>query len=207
MGKRPGTRWHRHAAPTRAQALAGLALPVVAAAGLGVPHTYTVRPGDTLSGIAQQVYGNAADWTELFAANHGTVTDPDLIYAGEVLRVPPYQPRHARSDPAPPPAQATAVALSGTLGCSGLEALWESAGGAPGEAFTAAEIAMAESGGNQDALSPWGDRGYWQIASSWGPLSTFSAAGNAHAAVVISHDGTDWDPWTTYVTGAYAGRC
>jgi LysM repeat protein len=205
MGKRPGTRWHRHAAPTRAQALAGLALPVVAAAGLVTPHTYTVRPGDTLSGIAQQVYGNAADWTALFAANRGTVTDPDLIYAGEVLQVPAYQPRHAKPDPAP--VQAPATALSGTLGCPGLEALWESAGGAPGEAFTAAEIAMAESGGNQYALSPWGDRGYWQIAGSWGPLSTFSASGNAHAAVIISRDGTDWYPWSTFTSGAYAGRC
>ena len=30
---------------------------------------------------------------------------------------------------------------------------------------------------------------------------------NARAAVQISRDGTDWTPWTTYQTGAYAGPC
>ena len=53
--------------------------------------------------------------------------------------------------------------LSGTLSCSGLEQLWTSAGGNPADAFMAAEIAMAESGGNQYALSPTDDYGYWQI--------------------------------------------
>jgi LysM repeat protein len=98
--------------------------------------------------------------------------------------------------------------LSGTLGCSGLEALWEAAGGSPSEAFIAAEIAMAESGGDQYALSPTNDYGYWQINGSHGPaLATFDAMGNARAAIIISDDGTDWDPWTTYVTGAYEGQC
>jgi hypothetical protein len=97
---------------------------------------------------------------------------------------------------------------SGTLGCAGLEQLWEDAGGSQAEAFTAAEIAMAESGGSQYALSPTDDFGYWQINGSHGPaLATFDAYGNARAAIIISDDGTDWDPWTTYVTGAYEGRC
>ena len=51
------------------------------------------------------------------------------------------------------------------------------------------------------------DRGLWQINSIWGGLSTYDAAGNARAAVQISHDGADWRPWTTYQTGAYAGKC
>ena len=63
----------------------------------------------------------------------------------------------------------SASSLSGTLGCSGLEALWEAAGGSHGEAFMAAEIAMAESGGRQYALSPTNDYGYWQINGSHGP--------------------------------------
>ena len=72
----------------------------------------------------------------------------------------------------------------------------------------AAEIAMAESGGNQYALSPTDDYGYWQINASHGPaMATFNALGNAKAAIAISHDGTDWYPWTTYTSGAYAGRC
>ena len=115
--------------------------------------------------------------------------------------------------PAAARAAATAASISGggTLSCSGLEALWESAGGSPGTAFMAAEIATAESGGRQYATDADGngsvDRGYWQINSIWGALSTYDAAGNARAAIQISHDGTDWGPWTTYQTGAYAGRC
>jgi hypothetical protein len=31
--------------------------------------------------------------------------------------------------------------------------------------------------------------------------------GNAKAAIIISNNGHDWAPWTTYVTGAYEGRC
>jgi len=95
----------------------------------------------------------------------------------------------------------------GTLGCSGLERLWEAAGGSPAHAFIAAEIAMAESGGNQYAHSPTNDFGYWQINGSNGALATYDAFGNARAAIILSQNGTDWGPWTTYTSGAYAGRC
>jgi len=104
-----------------------------------------------------------------------------------------------------------AAGSGGTLSCSGLEALWESAGGSPSTAFMAAEIATAESGGHQDATDDDGngsvDRGYWQINSIWGAGSTYDAAGNARAAVQISDDGTNWSPWVTYQTGAYQGQC
>jgi hypothetical protein len=108
-------------------------------------------------------------------------------------------------------ARVTAARAGGTLGCSQLEALWESAGGSAGAAVMAAEIAEAESSGRQYATSANSngtvDRGYWQINSSHGSLSTYDAAGNARAAVLISGNGRDWMPWTTYRTGAYAGKC
>ncbi len=97
--------------------------------------------------------------------------------------------------------------LSGTLSCSGLEELWRSAGGNPADAFMAAEIAEAESGGNQYALSPTDDYGYWQINGSNGALATFNAYGNARSAIVLSDDGSNWNAWTTYHSGAYEGRC
>jgi len=97
--------------------------------------------------------------------------------------------------------------LSGTLGCSGLEQLWDSAGGNPHDAFMAAEIAMAESGGNQYAHSPTDDFGYWQINASNGALATYDAYGNARSAIILSDDGTNWSPWTTYTAGLYVGRC
>ena len=102
-------------------------------------------------------------------------------------------------------------ARGGTLGCAGLERLWEQAGGSPGAARTAASVAMAESGGRQYAVNTNGgrstDRGYFQINSVHGALSTYDAYGNARAAVLISRDGRDWTPWVTYNSGAYARRC
>ena len=176
-------------------------------------RTYTVRPGDTLSAIAQRFYGNPADWPWLYHVNASKVTNPNLIYVGQELRVPydppanaaSYAPKHARTSTT---LTSSATHLSGTLGCSGLEALWEAAGGSRAEAFMAAEIAMAESGGNQYALSPTDDYGYWQINVSHGPsMATFNPIGNAKAAIAISDDGRDWNAWTTYTSGAYAGRC
>jgi cell wall-associated NlpC family hydrolase len=47
---------------------------------------YTVRPGDTLSAIARS--HGFPDWRRLYAANRDKVHDPDLIFPGQVLRVP-----------------------------------------------------------------------------------------------------------------------
>jgi hypothetical protein len=99
----------------------------------------------------------------------------------------------------------------GTLGCAGLERLWEQAGGRPAAAHLAAEIAMAESSGRQYAslynTNGTTDRGYWQINGIHGRLSTFDAYGNARSAVVISHNGRNWTPWVTYTRNMYEGRC
>lgn len=176
-------------------------------------RTYTVRSGDTLSSIAQRFYGNSADWAWLYHVNSSVVHNPNSIYVGQVLKIPAdppanaahYAPKHAKTSTT---LTSSATKLSGKLNCSGLEALWEAAGGSHTEAFMAAEIAEAESGGNQYALSPTNDYGYWQINGSHGPaMATFNPMGNAKAAIAISDDGRDWDPWTTYVTGAYEGRC
>jgi LysM repeat protein len=175
-------------------------------------RSYTVRSGDTLSSIAERYYHVAGDWTWIYAANKAEISDPNDIYVGERLTIPytkpagasSYTPKHAKAAVL----TSSDTSLSGTLGCTGLEELWEAAGGSHAEAFTAAEIAMAESGGQQYALSPTDDYGYWQINAVHGPAeATFNPLGNAKAAVAISADGTDWDPWTTYVTGAYEGRC
>ncbi len=199
-------------------------------------HSYTVRAGDTLSGIAQRFYGSADDWHGLFAANQSKISDPSLIYVGQELRLPRhlpagigYTPRHASpaaagsssaaaagsssaaavgsSSAAASTSPATTTSLSGTLSCTGLEQLWVDAGGSPAAEVTAASIAMAESGGNQFATGTVGERGYWQINPVNGALSTYDPYGNARAAVIMSADGANWSPWTTYTSGAYAGRC
>ncbi|MEN6671133.1 peptidoglycan-binding protein LysM [Psychrobacter sp. B38] len=49
---------------------------------------YTVKSGDSLSKIAQDVYGSANDYTKIFEANKPMLSDPDKIYPGQVLRIP-----------------------------------------------------------------------------------------------------------------------
>ena len=51
-------------------------------------RTYTVRLGNTLAGIAQDFYGHASDWQYLDKINKSQISDPNLIYPGEVLTVP-----------------------------------------------------------------------------------------------------------------------
>ena len=88
-----------------------------------------------------------------------------------------------------------------------LRRLSAEAGGSRAVEVTAASIAMAESGGNQFATGTVGERGYWQINTNHGSLSTYDPLGNAKAAVIISANGTNWHPWTTFTSGAYRGRC
>jgi LysM repeat protein len=101
----------------------------------------------------------------------------------------------------------TYIPPSGQYSCASLENLWEQAGGNSADAFTAAEIAMAESGGNPGAISPTDDYGLWQINASNGSLATLDPYQNAKSAIVLSDDGTNWDAWTTFTSGDYRGRC
>src|SRR5687767_12514975 len=57
------------------------------------PTTYTVKAGDTLSGIAKQFYGNANDYMDIFNANKDQLTDPDKIKPGQVLKIPQHAHR------------------------------------------------------------------------------------------------------------------
>ncbi len=50
---------------------------------------YTVKKGDYLSKIAKQVYGDARKYPVIFEANKPMLKDPDLIYPGQVLVIPP----------------------------------------------------------------------------------------------------------------------
>jgi nucleoid-associated protein YgaU len=66
-------------------------LSVAAAAPADVPAVvfYTVKKGDTLSAIAKAQYGNANKYPVIFDANKPMLKDPDKIYPGQVLRIPP----------------------------------------------------------------------------------------------------------------------
>lgn len=59
-----------------------------------VPHleatseTVTVRRGDSLSAIAERVYGEQDRWRDIFDANRAQLADPDEIATGTQLRLP-----------------------------------------------------------------------------------------------------------------------
>ena len=50
---------------------------------------YRVASGDTLSKIAKQHYGDTSKYPVIFEANQPMLKDPDKIYPGQVLRIPP----------------------------------------------------------------------------------------------------------------------
>ncbi len=50
---------------------------------------YTIVKGDTLSGIAKTFYGNAMAYSKIFDANREVIKDPNLIYPGQKIRIPP----------------------------------------------------------------------------------------------------------------------
>ena len=56
------------------------------------PRTYTVRSGDTLFGIAERELGDGRRWTEIFLLNRAVIRNPEQIFAGQVLTLPPPGP-------------------------------------------------------------------------------------------------------------------
>jgi nucleoid-associated protein YgaU len=50
-------------------------------------ETYTIQSGDTLSKIAEKL-GVTGGWQSLADANADSITDPDLVFVGQVLQLP-----------------------------------------------------------------------------------------------------------------------
>ncbi|WP_313071609.1 peptidoglycan-binding protein LysM [Melaminivora sp.] len=50
---------------------------------------HDVARGDTLSAIAKKFYGDASKYPVIFEANKPMLSDPDKIYPGQKLRIPP----------------------------------------------------------------------------------------------------------------------
>lgn len=61
--------------------------PKAGAAG-GAAKTYTVKAGDTLSGIAKSELGDGTAYMKIFNANKDVLSDPDKIQPGQVLKIP-----------------------------------------------------------------------------------------------------------------------
>ncbi len=52
---------------------------------------YTVQKGDSLSRIAKHLLGDANAWKQIFEANRDVLSDPDKIFPGQTLPIPPRQ--------------------------------------------------------------------------------------------------------------------
>lgn len=55
--------------------------------GSAIAKSYTVKKGDTLSGISKKFYGSSNQYTRIAAAN--SLKNPNLIYPGQTLKIPP----------------------------------------------------------------------------------------------------------------------
>ncbi len=55
-------------------------------------RTYTIEKGDTLSKIAKEQLGRSSAWRDIFEANRDVIDDPDRIFPGQVIKLPPKDP-------------------------------------------------------------------------------------------------------------------
>jgi nucleoid-associated protein YgaU len=59
-----------------------------AVGGVSGGQTYTVKPGDTLSKISKELYGDSNEYMSIFYANRDKLKDPDKIQVGQQLNIP-----------------------------------------------------------------------------------------------------------------------
>jgi nucleoid-associated protein YgaU len=75
----------------------------------GGASTVTVESGDSLSAIAQRELGDGNRWGEIFDLNRDQLDDPNMIFPGQVLKLP------GGDAPAPAPAPAPAAPATVTV--------------------------------------------------------------------------------------------
>jgi LysM repeat protein len=80
-------------------------------------RSYTVQAGDTLYGIAQRYWGNGKYWPALYQANRSKISNPNLIYVGQVVTIP--NGRHEAAATPAPSTPAPSTSDSSTWSSSG----------------------------------------------------------------------------------------
>lgn len=55
----------------------------------GAAQQYVVKPGDTLARLAEQFYSSASKWEKIYEANKEQVKNPNYIFVGMKLTIPP----------------------------------------------------------------------------------------------------------------------
>jgi hypothetical protein len=134
------------------------------------PASYRVRPGDSLSSIAERVYHDRSYWPVIYWRNRSQIRWANQIDVGQVLQIPA-KPAHAPaapsqlSPPLPAPASASVTAASSVAPAASLAASY--GGAIPGGAFGECVVAR-ESGGNAQVMNATGHYGLYQFsAATW----------------------------------------
>ena len=134
-----------------AKALMGVTISLHAAPAHHVPGHYTVKPGDTLSAIANKAYGSRADWPALWWTNRHKVGNPDAIVVGQRLQLSTWHPRkawitRAAMAASTPPAPAASAQSPSSLPVTSSAPSYSGSYSGGGVNWDA--IAACESGGN-----------------------------------------------------------
>jgi nucleoid-associated protein YgaU len=75
-------------ADIQAPAAAAAAAAAASSSSTIAARTYEVKPGDSLSKISKEFYGNANQYMKIFEANKDQLSDPDKIKPGMKLNIP-----------------------------------------------------------------------------------------------------------------------
>lgn len=155
--------------------LSGIAVIGVASVSFAdTTNTYTVKPGDTLSGIAAN-YGDT--WQELQAVNN--LPNPDEIYPGETLQIPGNSSSSVHSSPI--------VSQSNNAAAPSSSVNWDAVAQCESSGNWAADTGNGFYGGLQFTESTWLAYGGGQYAQN--PADASQAAQETVANAVLAGQG------------------
>jgi LysM repeat protein len=165
------------------------------------PSSYTVKSGDSLSAIAQNLYGDSAYWTAIYWANDKAIQYANDIETGQTLTIPvkpssvPGAPSELSAS-APAPVQQSSTTQSAPVEQSASvsdasDTDSESASTSGDSSFQACVISR-ESGGDSQVTNSSGHYGLYQFsASTWaaygGDPSDFGDASTAEQNQVFDN--------------------
>jgi NitT/TauT family transport system substrate-binding protein len=66
--------------------------PTQTRASVAAGEEYTIKAGDTLSKLAERYYGVAGKWIKIYEANREAIKNPDYIFIGQKITIPPAAP-------------------------------------------------------------------------------------------------------------------
>jgi LysM repeat protein len=208
----------RLTSPARAAAKSA-ARPAGAAPGRhAAARKYTVKSGDTLSGIAKRVYHDDRFWTAIYWANHRHLRYANEIAVGQVLTIPA-KPAKAPAAPkalGPAPAPVTTAVAAAQPAQAPVQSYpsqsYQAQSTAPqstvstsGDGSFQACVIQRESGGNSQVMNGSGHYGLYQFsASTWAAYGGNPADfGNASVAeqnqvfnnAIAAGGQSNWSPY------------